>query len=105
MSVVATDLIWRVEVELPSRARRAAAKALATDPSVLRVRSLRPWLERLLLRSLPPTIVVEVVADSPGAAMKTAEEAVSRSLAKLGQPAEVRACIVSTDGERQGKSA
>src|SRR5437870_2621852 len=98
MSVVGADLIWRVEVELPSpRGLGAAARlrrALDTDSSVLRVRSRRPWFERLVLRSLPPTIVVEVVADSPAAAMRAAEEAVSRSLAELQQPAEVRAWIV-----------
>ena len=106
MSVVGSDLIWRVEVELPARRgwRPLAASRLRriveAHSNVIRVRTRRPALERLVLRSLPPTILVEVVADSPAAAMRTAEQAVSRSLAKLRQPADVRACIVSTDGER-----
>jgi hypothetical protein len=111
MTVVGSDLIWRVEVEMPASRRwhllaaPRLRRAVETASNVVRVRNRRPWLERLVLRSLPPTIVVEVVADSPAAAMRTAEQAVSRSLAELRQASDVRAWIVSTDGERPPSGA
>jgi hypothetical protein len=67
---------------------------------VIEVRSLRPVLEGLVLRSTAPSIVVDVVADSPAAAAARAEQVVSRALAELGQEPTVRAQIISTAGER-----
>jgi hypothetical protein len=52
-------------------------------------------------RSIPPTITVEVAADSPGAAAQKAEQAVGRSLGALGQSPKARSWIISTDGERR----
>ena len=106
MSVVGSDLIWSVEVEMLARRRPQLVtdirlrRTLESDSEVIQVRN-RPWLERLALRSLPPTVTVEVVAESPGAAAKKAEQAVGRSLDTLGQPSEVRSWIVSTDGDRR----
>ena len=110
MSVGGSDVIWRVEVELAARRRqqlvtlRRLRRALESDSEVIQVRK-QPWLERLVLRSLPRTITVEVAADSPGAAAQKAELAVGRSLYTLGQSSNVRSWIVSTDGERLPPSA
>jgi len=107
MSVSGSDLVWRVEIELAARRRwelvamRRLRRLLESDPEVIQVRS-QPWLERVVLRSIPPTITLEVAADSPGAAAQKAEQAVARSLGALGQSSRVRSWIVSTDGERRG---
>jgi hypothetical protein len=99
------SVIWRVEVELPTRRRHPLVtlhrlrRALESDSEVIQVRT-QPWLERLVLRSLPTSISVEVAADSPGAAAQKAELAVGRSLGTLGHSSKVRSWIVSTDGER-----
>jgi hypothetical protein len=97
--------VWRVEIELAERRRwelvamRRLRPVLKSDPEVIQVRN-RPWLERMALRSIPPTITVEVAADSPGAAAQKAEQAVGRSLGALGQSSKARSWIISTDGER-----
>ena len=107
MSVSGSDLVWRVEIELAARRRwelvamRRLRRLLESDPEVIQVRS-QPWLERVVLRSIPPTMTLEVAADSPGAAAQKAEQAVARSLRALGQSSRVRSWIVSTDGERRG---
>jgi hypothetical protein len=101
--------VWRVELELAGRrrwepvARRRLRRALESDPEVIQVLN-QPWLEPVVQRSIPPTITVEVAADSPGAAAQKAEQAVGRSLGALGQSPEVRSWIVSTDGERPSRS-
>jgi hypothetical protein len=64
---------------------------LESDPEVIQVRN-QSWLERVVRRSIPPTITVEVAADSPGA---------GRSLGALGQSPKARSWIISTDGERR----
>lgn len=61
VSVSGSHLIWHVEVELAARRRRQLVTmrrlrgALESDSELIQVRN-QPWLERLLLRSLPPTI-------------------------------------------------
>ena len=106
MSVSGSDVIWQVEIELAARRRRQLVtmrrlrRALESDSEVIQVRN-QSWLERLMLRPLPPTITVDVAADSPGAAAEKAERAVGRSLDTLGQSSKVRSWIISTDGERQ----
>jgi len=67
---------------------------------VIQVRN-QPWPARVVLRSIPPTITVEVAADSPGAAAQKADQAFARSLGPLGQSSKVRSWIVSTDGKRR----
>jgi hypothetical protein len=106
MSVSGSDLVWRVEIDMAAGRRwewaamRRLRRVLESDPEVIQVRK-QPWLERVMLRSIPTTITVEVAADSPGAAAQKAEQAVDRSLGALGQSSNVRAWIVSTDGERR----
>jgi len=105
------DLIWRVEVELPQwqgwhpLARRRLIRTLRSSPGLIAVRTLRTRLERLVLRSFGRSIVAHVVADSPGVAAERAERAVCQALVELGQQADARARIVSTDGERPPASA
>jgi hypothetical protein len=100
------DLVWSVEVEIlgfrrwDPLIRLRLRRALAADSDVIGVRTLRPFVEGLALRSFAPSIVVEVIADSPGAAANRAETVVSRALAELGRGSDVRAHIVSTEGER-----
>jgi hypothetical protein len=73
VSVSGTDLVWRVEIEMAARRRwelaamRRLRSVLESDPEVIQVRK-QPWLEHVMLRSIPTTITVEVAADSPGAA-------------------------------------
>ena len=96
------SVIWSVEVELqewrgwhPLAARRLR-RGVESDAEVL---ANGRGLEHLLLRSTPATIVVDVEADSPGAAAAKAERAVKRALTELRKPSGVRAWIISTDGE------
>jgi hypothetical protein len=106
MTVVGSRLVWRVEVDMPTGprlnplSRLRLRRKLAASSEVIQVRSLRPLLEGLALRSTAPSIVVDLVADSPGAAANRAEQAVSRALAELGQDETVQAHIISTEGER-----
>jgi len=97
------SVIWSVEVELqewrgwhPLAARRLR-RGVESDAEVLHANGR--GLEHLLLRSTPATIVVDVEADSPGAAAAKAERAVKRALTELRKPSGVRAWIISTDGE------
>jgi hypothetical protein len=108
MSVSGSDFVWRVEIELAARRRwelvglRRLRRVLESDPEVIQVRN-QPWLERVVRRSIPPTITVEVAADSPGVAAQKAEQAVGRSLGALGQSPKARSWIISTDGERPSR--
>jgi hypothetical protein len=110
-AVVGDNLLWRVEVEMPTGrrwnplSRRRLRRTLAASSEVIQVRSLRPLLEGLVLRSTAPSIVVDVLADSPGAAAKRAEQAVSRALTEIGHEPTVQAHIISTDGERAPPAA
>jgi hypothetical protein len=100
------ERLWRVEVQLPGwrswapSARRHLRRALEADPDVVRVHEVTPLLHRLLLRSIPPTVTVEVAADSPRAAYRSAERVVTRALAVIGRPGPAIPLIVGTDGER-----
>jgi hypothetical protein len=93
---------WRVEVEMqgwrgwhPLKLRQLR-RLLGGDEDVVRVLNVSPW--HLLLRSVRPTVTIEVVADSPPAAARCAERAVERSLVHLGQSPAVSAWIISTRG-------
>ena len=105
MPIVGVDLLWRVEVELldwPSWAtfaRRRLRQTLEADAEVVRVHNVTPLLQRVILRSLPPSVTVEVVADSPAAAQRRAERVVARALTAIGHPARAIASIISTEGE------
>lgn len=105
MPIVGVDLVWRVEVRLPDwhswapSAKRRLRQTLEADVGVVRVHQVTPLLQRLLLRSIPPTVTVEVVADSPGAAQRCAERVVGRALAAIGHAGHAIAWIISTDGE------
>jgi hypothetical protein len=94
---------WRVEVEMqgwrgwhPLKLRQLR-RLLGGDEDVVRVLNVSPW--HLLLRSVRPTVTIEVVADSPPAAARCAERAVARSLVHLGRSPTVSAWIISTDGD------
>jgi hypothetical protein len=99
------DLLWRVEVELPNwpswspAAGRRLRAALEGDPEVVRVVEVVPLAQRLLLRSIAPTVSIELVADSPAAASAAAEGIVKRSLEAIGKPGSARAWIVGTEGK------
>jgi hypothetical protein len=105
MPIDGTGRLWRVEVQLPAwrswapSARGRLRRALVADPDVVRVGEVTPLLQRLVLRSIPPTVTVEVAADSPRAAYQTAEGVVTRSLSAIGQPGPAIPLIVGTDGE------
>ena len=106
MAIVGVDLLWRVEVQLPAwhswapSARRRLRQTLEADAGVVRVHQVTPLLQRLMPRSTPPTVTVEVVADSFRAAHRCAERVVARSLAVIGQPGPAIPWIISTDGEQ-----
>jgi hypothetical protein len=106
--VVGLSLLWRVTVEMPDwhgwhpLALRRLRRSLERDEEIVRVVEVWPWLDRLARRLLPPSVMVEVVADGPGRAAKRAEDAVKRSLARVGRPGTVAVRIVSTDGELAG---
>jgi len=90
MPIVGVDLLWRVEVQPPgwhtwaTSAGRRLRQTLEADPDVVCVPKVTSFLERLMLRSIPPTVTIELVADSPGAAHRCAERVVARSLAAIG---------------------
>jgi hypothetical protein len=107
MPVAGHSPIWHVEVQLPAwrtwrpSARRRLRQALAADPEVVRVCEVTPLSQRLLLRSIPPTVKVDLLADSPGAAYRSAEEVVTRSLTAIGRPGPAIPWIVGTNGDAQ----
>jgi hypothetical protein len=105
MPVDRGNLVWQVEVQLPGlrtlrpSARRHLRHALAADPDVLRVRKVTPFLQRLLLRSVPPTVTIDLLADSAGAAYRSAQDVVTRSLTAIGRPGPAIPWILGTDGD------
>jgi hypothetical protein len=101
-------MLWGVEVELvgwPRRRRtRTLRKRLAVAPEVVRVPKVPliwSYFASIVLRTdrADPTVKIEVVADSPGAAHKKAEVVVTRALSEMDAPALARPWIISTDGD------
>jgi hypothetical protein len=101
------SLLWKVEVQLPTwrntlRSAKRLRRALETDPVVVQVCEVTPFLQRLLLRSIPPTVTIMLVADSPDAAYRSAADIVTRSLAAIGKPGPAIPLIIGTEGEPAG---
>jgi len=106
VSIVGRDLVWRVTVELRGwrtgrviRARRLR-RALEADPRVRTVsRVATNFLPRLVLRTdVWPSVDIEVVAASPGAASRAAADYVQNALDSIGAECSAHAWIVGTDG-------
>jgi hypothetical protein len=105
MSIADVDLLWQVEVQLPNwrswspAAGRRLRAALEGDPEVVRVIKVVPLAQRLLLRSIAPTVTIELVADSPAAASASAVAIVGRSLEAIGRAGPAIPWIVGTQGK------
>jgi hypothetical protein len=85
------------------RARRLR-QAVEADPRVRTVsRVATNSLPQLVLRTdVSPSVDIEVVADSPGAASRAAAEDVQNALDLIGAECSAQAWIVGTDGIPRG---